>query len=230
MEKGNTTYADFLHNTGYGRGFKFFTFSDINCPFEVKGDRLRLKKDELTLAVCFHVTEAMESFIKGLFTSEKIDIADKKSKASFQVASVETVPNPLSMYNESEIVSKLLKPLSPIVSGVPNDKGNDDYLEPSDPRFIERLLLNWRSKIEDCYDKATANGALLMMEVIPTKHDFKSRLITIKADTEAETKIRGWVNFELKVTAEKRFVELLLNAGLGLFNAQGMGCVEVSIT
>ncbi|MBS1744677.1 MAG: CRISPR-associated endoribonuclease Cas6, partial [Bacteroidetes bacterium] len=42
-----------------------------------------------------------------------------------------------------------------------------------------------------------------------------------------ETKIRGWMNFGLKVTAEKRFAELLQNAGLGLYNAMGCGCVEL---
>lgn len=252
IAKGDQDYADFLHDTGYGRGFKFFTFSDIRCPFEIKGDRLHLRKDEFTVTVCFHVPEAMESFIKGLFASETIDIADRKSKASFQVTSVESLPHPLALHKDNEIVSIQLKPLSPIVSGIPNDKGNDDYLDPNDPRFVENLIYNWRSKIVACYDEVTANGALLIMEVKKSSSKItqktiikgvsssnspkiiknnvpKSRLITIKADTKEETKIRGWVNFELKVTAEKRFVELLLNGGTGLYNAQGMGCVAVNI-
>lgn len=228
IAKGNERYAEFLHDRGYGRGFKFFTFSDIHCPFEIKRDRLRLKKDELTLIVCFHVPEAMESFVKGLFTSEKIDIADQRSKASFRVASVESLLNVLALHKDNEIVSIQLKPLSPIVAGIPNDKGNDDYLDPNDTRYVENLIYNWRSKIVACYEPYTGSDALLMMEVIPTKHAFKSRLVTIKAGTKEETKIRGWVNFELKVTAEKRFVELLLNGGTGLYNAQGMGCVEGS--
>lgn len=227
IAKGNGRYAEFLHDTGYGRGFKFFTFSDIRCPFEIKGDRLCLKNDELTFAVCLQVPEAMESFIKGLFTSEKIDIADHKSKASFQVVSVETLPNLLALHKDNEIVSIQLKPLSPIVAGIPNDKGIDDYLSPDDPRFIQRLLFNWHSKIKDYFGPSRAMGALLLMDLVPTKQPFKSRLITIKAETDAETKIRGWVNLELKVTAEKRFVELLLNGGMGLYNAQGMGCVTI---
>lgn len=225
IAKGNEQYADFLHDKGYGRGFKFFTFSDINCPFDIKGDRLYLKKDELSLHVCFHIPEAMESFIKGLFASESIDIADKKSKASFQVTSVETLPNPLAINKDNEIISKRLYPLSPIISGIPNERGHDDYLAPDDSKFVQNLVYNWRSKITACYDEPTANGALLIMEIIPKKTRFKSRLITIKAGTKEETKIRGWVNFDLQITAEKRFVELLLNAGAGLYNAQGMGCV-----
>jgi len=227
IAKGDPTYADFLHENGYGRGFKFFTFSQINVPFKIEGDRLRLTRPEMSFEVAFHVPEAMESFIKGLFTSEKIDIADKKSKASFHVSSVESVPNPLAPYKKNEIVPKKLKPLSPVVAGIPNERRYDDYLEPNDPLYIQNLIYNWRSKIADCFDQDTASAAILMMEIIPEQRPFKSRLITIKADTDEETKIRGWMNFELKVTAEKRFMELLLNSGIGLYNAQGMGCVEV---
>jgi len=227
IAKGNERYAEFLHNTGYGKGFKFFTFSDIRCPFEINGDRLYLKKDKITLTVCFHVPEAMESFIKGLFASEKIDIADKKSKASFQVVSVESLPNPMASYKENEIIPIQLTPMSPIVAAIPNDKGHDDYLAPDSAQFVENLIYNWRSKIAACYDEDTAISALVLLEIVPTKHTFKSRLITIKADTNEETKIRGGTNFNLKATAEKRFLELLLNGGAGLYNAQGMGCLEL---
>ncbi|SDD84401.1 hypothetical protein [Niabella drilacis] len=57
------------------------------------------------------------------------------------------------------------------------------------------------------------------------KQPFKSRLITIKYGKPEETKIRGWLNLGLKITAEKRFEEVLLNTGG--YNAQGMGFVEV---
>jgi CRISPR-associated endoribonuclease Cas6 len=256
ISKGDAKYAEFLHQTGYGKGFKFFTFSQINCPFKISGDRLLLQSSQLNFEVAFHLPQAMESFIKGLFQSEKIDIADKKSRASFTVKSVESLPNPLQSYKDNEIVSLHLKPLSPIVAGLPNDKGHYDFLDPKDPRFTESLIYNWQSKIEVCYDEAMPNdrrntgafpdnrevlavrdvetlhcnvstGALLLMDTLLQKQSPKSRLITIKADTEQETKIRGWLNFELKVTGEKRFVELLLNAGCGVYNSMGCGCVEV---
>lgn len=227
ISKGDQRYAQFLHDKGYGRGFKFFTFSDIRCPFEIKGDRLLLRKEEVVLHVCFHIPEAMESFIKGLFNSKKIDISDKKSKASFKVISVESLPNSLTSYKENQIISKQLKLLSPIIAAIPNAKGHDDYLNPRDPKFIESLIYNWESKIEDCYEKEIAKNALLLIELIPLNQAFKSRLITIKAGTIEETKIRGWVNFKLKATAEKRFIELLLNSGIGLYNAQGMGAVAL---
>jgi CRISPR-associated endoribonuclease Cas6 len=143
------------------------------------------------------------------------------------VKSVESLPDPLQGYKEHEILHLSCLPLSPIVAGLQNERGYYDFLAPDDPRFTESLIYNWRSKIAACYDDATASGALLMMEVLPMKHPFKSRLMTIKAETDAETKIRGWMNFELKITGEKRFVELIMNAGVGVYNSMGCGCVEV---
>ena len=108
-------------------------------------------------------------------------------------------------------------------------------------------VYNWINKIATSYDEATAASALLVGEtgskkrysnrgangvktsqvINITKSSPKSRLITIKAGMPEETRIRGWMNFRLKVTAEKRFVELLLNAGVGVYNSMGCGCVEV---
>src|SRR5690606_6368628 len=102
---------------------------------------------------------------------------------------------------------------SPIIAGVKKDNGNYDFLAPDQNQFIENLIYNWRSKIKTCYDIATSSSALLMMEQNPRNNPPKSRLITIKADTDAKTKVRGWMNLELKLTGEKRFVALLLNSG-----------------
>lgn len=233
IEKGDAEYSQFLHEKGYGKGFKLFTFSQLNVLFKIESiskyrkDRMRLLNNEASFQVAFHLPEAMESFVKGLFQSEQIDIADKKSKMSFSVKSVESLPNPLQEHKENDIVNVQLKPLSPVVVGLPNEKGNYDFLDPEDERFTESLLYNWRTKIATCLDEQTAITALLMMEVLSMKTPFKSRLITIKSDTEKETRIRGWMNFGLQVTGEKRFVELLLNSGVGVYNAQGMGCFEV---
>lgn len=226
IAKGDADYANFLHEKGYGKKFKFFSFSQITCPFKIEADRLLLQSNELSFQITFHLPKAAESFIKGLFQSEKLDIADRISKGRFTVQSIKTLPSPLESYKENEITQVVLRPLSPVVAGLMKDNGKYDFLPPDDPRFAESLIYNWRSKIETCYDKATAQGALLIMEQKARKLPPRSRLITVKAGTEAETKIRGWMNVDLSVTAEKRFIEILLNAGVGVYNAQGMGCVE----
>lgn len=230
IAKGDKEYAAFLHGKGYGKGFKLFTFSQIITPFEIDGeqkDRMTLISNEATFHISFHLPQAMESFVKGLFKSEYIDIADKKSKARFYVKNIESLHNPIVSYNENEIVTIKVKPNSPIVTGLMKENGKYDFLSPHDSQFIDCLIYNWRSKIETCYDLATATNALLMMELIPMRLPPKSRLITIKADTDATTRIRGWMNFELKITGEKKYVEILFNSGIGIYNAQGMGSVEV---
>lgn len=228
ISKGDKEYADFLHKTGYGKGYKLFTFSQINSPFKLKDDRLSLQSNEVTFIVSFHLPQAMESFIKGLFQAETIDIADRKTKASFTVKSIESLPNPLQEYGDNEILSIPLRVLSPVVTGLKDEEDKYQFLSPQDSIFSDSLIYNWRNKVATCYDEGTAKPAILLLEVIPTKYPFKSRLMAIKAGTPEETKIRGWLNFALKVTGEKRFVELLTNAGVGLYNAMGCGCVETS--
>ena len=57
----------------------------------------------------------------------------------------------------------------------------------------------------------------------------KSRLITIKSGTRAETKIKGYNNFKMHVKGPESAIALLLNSGVGLYNAMGMGCVEMVV-
>src|SRR5690606_31680093 len=128
----------------------------IRCPFQIYSDRLLLKRNEVDFQVAFHLPLAAENFVKGLFQSEKIDIADEHSRVRFAVKSVESLSNPLKQFKERELVKLTLIPLSPVVAGVPNDKGNYDFLSPDNSRFRESLLYNWRSKIAACYDEETA--------------------------------------------------------------------------
>lgn len=225
IQRANDEYAAFLHEKGYGKGFKLFTFSDLRCPFRISDDRLILANEPVTFQVSFHLPDAIENFIKGLFQTETINIADKKSKASFRVASVESLKNELDTYASNQIVSTEVQVLSPVVVGLPNERGNYTFLEPNDQRFTEVLIYNCREKIKTCFDATIAENAILMIEILKNKYPPKSRLLTIKSDTPQQTKIRGWSNFRLKVTAEKRFIDVLMNCGVGVYNSMGCGMV-----
>lgn len=227
ISKGSKAYASFLHEKGYGKGFKFFCFSDMKSPFQLEGDRLLLQQDEVEVQVAFHLPEAMQHFVQGLFASEKITIADKKSQQDFRVKTIESVATGLSNYKENEIISVVLRPQSPLVLGLKNEAWKYDYLDPEHPRYIEMFLYSWREKIKASYGEEQATTALLLAQVVFYNHPSRSRLITVKSDTKEETKIRGYVKFKLDVKAERRFVELLLNAGGGLYNALGMGFLEI---
>jgi CRISPR-associated endoribonuclease Cas6 len=230
LHNADAEYSTFLHEKGYGKGFKLFTFSDIKCPFKIVGDRLILLSNKIEIIICFHLSKAAETFIKGLFMSQQIDIADKKSKTIFTVEQVESLASPLDRVNKNDEVELLLKPLSPIVCALKNEKGNYVFLSPENDRYEEMLFKNWEEKCKAVFgnkesEQIMENG---FVQVIFFKNPPKSRLVSIKANTEAETKIRGFNNFEIKIKGKKEAVELLLNSGMGLYNAQGMGCVEIT--
>lgn len=229
LQNADAEYSAFLHEKGYGKGFKLFTFSDIKCPFKIDGDRLILLSNKIEIIICFHLPKAVETFIKGLFMSQQIDIADKKSKTSFTVEQVESLASALDSFQKNDEMDILVKPLSPIVCGLKNEKGNYGFLSPADDRYEEMLFVNWEEKCKAVFEKEEAEQIMAnaFIQVIFFKNPPKSRLVTIKASTDAETKIRGFNNFEIKINGKKEAVELLLNSGAGLYNAQGMGCVEI---
>jgi len=229
LQNADAEYSAFLHERGYGKGFKLFTFSDIKCPFKIDGDRLILLSNKIEIIIGFHLPKAAETFIRGLFLSQQIDIADKKSKTRFTVAQVESLTSPLEHFKNNDEVEIILKPLSPVVCGLKNERGNYVFLSPEDDRYEEMLFLNWEEKCKAVFEKEEVTDFMGdgLIEVLFFKNPPKSRLITIKADTAAETKIRGFNNFAIKIKGKKEAVELLLNSGAGLYNAQGMGCVEI---
>lgn len=227
LSRGDDEYARFLHETGYGKGYKFFTFSDLHLQYRRADDRLILTRPDVNLTVCFHLPEASQTFVQGLFRSEKIVIADKKSKAVLNIQSVLALDNPLKELPENQIVKIAVRPISALVAGSKNDENNYAFYAPDHPDFLESLLLNWRNKITACWGEETALDSLLAIEVEFYEKPFRSRLITIKDNSPAErTQIRGFLNFKLWLMAERRFLDLVLNAGLGLYSAQGMGCLE----
>jgi len=227
LAKGDEEYASFLHERGYGKGYKFFTFSDLRMKFKHEDDRMRLLNDNVSFYAHFHLPEASRTFVEGLFKSENIVIADKNSKVVFQVQSIISLDNPLKEFSPQELMEVIVKPTSAIVTGIKNERGHYDYLLPDDKEFLSSLIYGWRNKIRDAYDLETAEQAILSIELEYYQNPFRTRLVHIKSDSQAATKIRGSLNYKLKLRAERRFIELILNAGLGLYSAQGMGSLEV---
>lgn len=229
LAKADAEYATFLHEKGYvvGEGlkhFKLFTFSHLKTKFKLRGDRMYLSSD-LELMVSFHLPEAAQHFVKGLFLSQDMDIADKKSKATFTVRMVEALPDPFGQTNIDKSICMDLRPISPCVAGIKNDKGDYDFISPVDARFPLAIKHNWEQKL-----KALGMPYIedeLKVRVHLWKTGPKSRLVAIKAGTNAQTRIRGFMNFGLQLAGNKKNIEVLYNAGAGVYNAQGMGCLEV---
>lgn len=233
IEQANEKYSAFLHDKGYklnGKSFKLFCFSDLRVPFHIRGDRLHINGSPASLTISFHIDEAATNFIKGLFINQQLDIADKISRTQFSVTNVQLLADSFASvhHTEPEVV---LQPLSPLVVGRKNCKGNYDYLNPADADFNEWFIYNWIEKYKAINGNATVDAEAIRnrisIHLLTPRQEIKSRLITIKAFTPEQTQIRGFTKFRMKVKAPKPLLELAMGAGLGLYNAQGMGCVEV---
>lgn len=233
IQRADGEYAKFLHDTGYkkeGKSFKLFTFSDIRIPFAIQDDRMLMKEQEALLIVCFHLPDAAGHFIKGLFMNQELEVADKKSKVTFRVQQVESV-QVMPVHATESSMKVTLQPLSPLVTGWKNDRGHYDYLRPQDANFTHSLLHNWLEKYSAVYDTTTAEIEMLKdsikINVRLFPHPPQQRLITIKAGTDAATKLRGYMKFQLVIEAPARLIEMAMGSGLGLYNAMGMGCVGI---
>ncbi len=109
------------------------------------------------------------------------------------------------------IAEILVKPISPLVCGIKNEKGNYVYLSPEDERFVPTFIYSWREKFKSIYGEEECSHVFndVQVEVVYDKLPPKSRLITIKAETPNETKIRGFVNYSIKLTADVKAFHLL---------------------
>lgn len=231
IQHADEQYAAFLHDQGYGHGksFKLFTFSDLRVPFRNQGDRLLITGSSASLTIAFHIDAAATNFIKGLFINQHIEIADIKSRVQFTVSEVQLLPDLFTENNyEAEV---LVQPLSPLVTGRKNSRGHYDFRGPTDIDFTDCIIYNWIEKYRaingNIAEDTTTLSKSIHIKVLLQQQELKQRLISIKAFTPEETRIRGYTKFRMQVKAPKPLLELAMNAGLGLYNAQGMGCVGV---
>lgn len=228
LDKADADYAVFLHEEGYNvdgslKYFKLFTFSDLKGRCKGNNDRLHINSI-MELIVSFHLPEAAQHFVKGLFLSQDIEIADKKSKATFKVNSVEALPDPFTNI-EKEVHSTIsVRPISPCVAGIKNDKDDYDFIPPTDARFALCIQYNWEQKLKALEIPFNEKELKVAVNLKDTKP--KSRLVTIKAFTKQQTRIKGYLNFELELTGNQEQLQVIYNAGAGLYNALGMGCLE----
>lgn len=234
LHQADEAYAAFLHDRGYSRPgslkvFKLFSFSEIRTAFRIEGDRFRFLTDEAMFMISFHLPQAAESFIRGLFLDKTIEIGDRRSQAAFVVTEVHPTPTPLENIPDKEVREIMLQPFSPLVCGTKNDRGYYDFLSPQHPDFVTQLVHNWREKFITMYGEDQADTVFdpVSVEVVMMEKPPKSRLVTIKADTPQETKIRGYTNFRLKVKGAGKALKLLADAGAGVYNSSGMGSLHI---
>ncbi|MCF3110842.1 hypothetical protein LL912_18805 [Niabella sp. CC-SYL272] len=167
----------------------------------------------------------MKSFVIGLFQYERLLVGDENTTASFKIKGLEPLPEPEYTPEEGGFASLWIKPVSPVALHNPS---NAAFLFPEEPEFIEAVNASWRQKIAETYDTATAEKALLTSKLASIASRTRFRFASITNEDGTTKNIRGCLNFVLKVTAREPFLHLLLNTGMGAYNHQGLGFLEVA--
>lgn len=229
LAKGDQSYASFLHDKGYtstvnNKIFKLFSFSRLFFEYDQSHDRSSfiVKSPELSMKARFKVDQAIESFIKGLFTDQVLKLKNGyNSMASFEVKTVET--RHISISTDYARI----RATSPIVISQKTNTNQEEYLAPTHDNY-EMLFLN------NLFDKYLASGESLKPEWQCMKTSFKllhpdwikSKLVTIKSESRQETKVKGWL-YDFELVAPREVIEIGLLGGFGKECGMGFGFGEV---
>lgn len=232
LQTNNSKFSDFLHEEGFRlenqKVFKLFTFSSLHFPEGgwriLKGtDRMEIFSTEASLILSFMIPEVMENFVAGLFKDQKAEIGDRISKVEMEVRLVEMVQEQFPSEKET------IRALSPIVVTQDGEaQKQEKYLMPGQDEYDHLFFKNlidkhhtWQrqmQKPETHFDPGSLHFRCLSEKP-------KSRLQTIKAFSDAEVKVRGYL-FDFEITATPELIKTGLESGFGAMNALGFGCGE----
>ncbi len=227
LGNANQEFATQLHNHGYdfaGKNYKLFTFSPLRPKwFDVdkRNATFTLAKSPTVLDLSFHVDEAVQHFVLGLFKDQRFELSSGKFISQFEVCGVEMVPPPTF---ENTMRFRLQTPLC--VSTKLEDRPQATYLPPDANGYADLLLNNLLRK-----QNALIPAGDSEWEGTPSidfPYDLKilsrpkSKLISIKG-----TQVRGYL-FDFELTASKDLMELGYFAGMGEKNSSlGFGMVKI---
>ncbi len=221
LSKSDEQFSQWLHDNGYTADkklFKLFTFSRLQIPqYQLQGDKLKILSDTMEWYISFVPEISTREFIQGIFKEQAFTIGNKQVKISCLVKSIEMLPPP------SLQKSMTFETISPICLTLKRANGTDEYISPTHPMANELIKQNLLDKYQ------AANGHALAGEDIPfyfkVISEPKSSLVTIKADTPQESKVRGY-NCRFQLTAPEELMRIAYDGGIGSKNSMGFGMVK----
>lgn len=229
LSNAQPEFATWLHNKGYdqsGKNYKLFTFSSLHiAPFTLhqESNAIEVRGNSITWEISFFVEDAVKAFVQGLFTNERFTIGTKALRpVQMQVRSVELLP-----LVEFEATPVLLKMRSPLCLAMREENNMyPTYISPThkqfEPLFKQHLLGKYASLMTqfDSLQPLPANA----QEQIRFKllSEPTSRLVTIKAFTSQQSKIRGFI-FDFELSAPPSLLHLAYYGGFGEKTSLGFG-------
>ncbi|PLV58063.1 CRISPR-associated endoribonuclease Cas6 [Thermotoga sp. KOL6] len=212
----NEHFASFLHKFGYGKRFKFFTFSQLFFEHkEVEGTCIHVFPGK----GWWFIASPLVDFVRYLFSALMENPIVRLGSSEFIVQKVE-VEKRLPDLEEYQFVM-----ISPLVLSVPEDKYGKlvhTYLTPEDERFYEVFKKNLVRKYEIFYGE-TPKGDI---EIIPDWDYIHSKGKITKRIKIKNSFVRAVV-FPFKVKGTKKLIEIGYEAGFGEKNSMGFGMVAL---
>jgi CRISPR-associated endoribonuclease Cas6 len=220
-------FSAFLHTKGYLSGnkpFKLFCYSPLmfGRPVLWKEKSLfEIHERHLSVNVSFHLAEAAEKFIIGLFSNQQLYIGDRFNGLDLVVSGVERLPE---LITGETARYRALSPV--VVSIMPEGKKYPEYINPEVEFYEGQLRQNLVSKFN------AVPGNSPVEAISPFRFgllsDPRSKLITIKPYTPEQSKIRGFV-YDFALTCPPEIHQLIHACGIGEKNSMGFGWVELGL-
>ncbi|TVR77367.1 MAG: CRISPR-associated endoribonuclease Cas6 [Saprospirales bacterium] len=238
-------FANWLHEHGYAfngnRKFKLFTFSNLmlrGSQFENKPlPSLVVPPGKHQLLLSFFIDDTAQHFIRGLFNSRELIIADRVQRAQFLVSSVESLAIPRFTGTAK---FRLLSPLVLSEGKMDDGKLRAQYLSPEDAQYSDALRANLLRK----YLAAHQHRVVTIENSEDVQYHFadlpfdpnnwelkllsepRSKLQTVKAGTSEQSKVRGFV-YKFQLSAPPELMAFGYQAGYGEKCSLGFGCAGI---
>lgn len=222
LAQSDLEFATWLHENGYqqdGKRFKLFTFSNLIVPqygIDKERERLIVKSDVVTLYISFLPEKSTQQFIQGLFQQQTIQLADYISGVHFLVREIQVMP-PLDYQPDMAF-----KTLSPVCISQRNERGQMDYLSPTDPRYELGILTGLLARYDAIHGQPFSGTPYCHLQLL---NDPKSALVRIKAGTPNETRVRGY-RYQFKIDLPEELMQIAYESGLGEKGSMGFGMIE----
>ena len=224
LAQADKQYSSWLHENGYllngSKRFKLFCYSpfifDKVRPLPEAGC-LKIIGERAVWYISFIPEKSTLEFIQGIFAHQSFTIGNKEHRVAFDVVGVEAMPMP-PLHEEMAFQA-----LSPICVKQHEDN-KIQYLSPDNPMFAEGILKGLLARYESIH------GQPLEMEDKEfsfelTDNKVKSKLITIKANTPYESRVRGYLcTFRMKAPLE--LMKIAYEGGIGEQCSQGFGFIK----
>ncbi len=221
LSKSDEQFSQWLHDNGYNADkklFKLFTFSRLHIPqYQLQGDKLKILSDTIEWYISFVPEISTREFVQGIFKEQEFTIGNKQARVSCQVKSIEMLAPP------SIEKSMTFETISPICLTLKRANGTDEYISPTHPMANELIRQNLLDKYQAANGHALAGDDIICDFKLISEP--KSSLVTIKADTPQESRVRGY-NCRFQLTAPVELMRIAYDGGIGSKNSMGFGMVR----